>query len=113
MLNVRRVCAASSGTDLRSPCIAADTTEKWRHANRDYTVSGSQTALASRFDACYKDTLKVVTTLQPLKIKEISSKTFCDISYFYDAGIDASLVRKWTNSTVYIVTHPCNTIIFE
>lgn len=91
---MRRVCAASSGTDLRSPCIAAGITENWRHANRDYTVSGSQTALASRFNACYEDALKVVTTLQPLKIKEISSKTFCDISYFYDAGIDASLVRK-------------------
>uniref|UniRef100_A0AAQ5YAV3 nucleoside diphosphate phosphatase n=1 Tax=Amphiprion ocellaris TaxID=80972 RepID=A0AAQ5YAV3_AMPOC len=87
-------------TELVSPCLPADFSGSWEHADITYTVKG-QKAGEPVYEACLNKVEKVLYG-KVMKASEAAEVDFYAFSYYYDRAVDLEVIDEQQGGTVTV-----------
>lgn len=87
-------------TELVSPCLPAEFSGSWEHADIIYTVKG-QKAGEPVYEACLNKVEKVLYR-KVMKASEAADVDFYAFSYYYDRAVDLAVIDEQQGGTITV-----------
>uniref|UniRef100_A0A3P8TEN9 nucleoside diphosphate phosphatase n=1 Tax=Amphiprion percula TaxID=161767 RepID=A0A3P8TEN9_AMPPE len=85
--------SSRGSTELVSPCLPADFSGSWEHADITYTVKGQKAGNEPVYEACLNKVEKVLYR-KVMKASEAAEVDFYAFSYYYDRAVDLEVIGR-------------------